>query len=193
MNNTLFKKINIYFKVNAETINAYFNSNDPAAIYKRQLSQEFEEYIMNYSLTIKRYSVVTYKLHCVDESDKEFAEPLVHAIRRHFSLKKAIVEEEFKKFKRRNWILLIFSFIVVLICQGLVPLIFGEEHRIHSAFSNALDVFSWVILWKPIERLIFYWNPFLKDISIFDKLTNASIIITVSTNVHVPETTEYAP
>jgi hypothetical protein len=56
-------------------------------------------------------------------------------------------------------------------------MLFNVEHRIHSAFSNALDVFSWVILWKPIEKLIFYWNPFLKEISIFDKLTNAPIII----------------
>jgi hypothetical protein len=175
--NTLFKKINIFFKVNEETIDRYFNANDPAPIYKRQLSQEFEEYIMNYSITIKRYSTVTYRLNCVAESDREFVEPLVHAIRRHFSLKKSIKEAEFKKFKRRNWTLLVASFVVVVAFQGLLPIIFNEEHRIHSAFSNALDVFSWVILWKPIERLIFYWNPFKKEISIFDKLTNAPIVI----------------
>jgi hypothetical protein len=34
------------------------------------------------------------------------------------------------------------------------------------------------VLWKPIDRLIFYWNPFLKDISIFDKLEKAEVIIT---------------
>ena len=177
--NTLFKKINIYFKVNEETIDRYFNANDPAPIYKRQLSQEFEEYIMNYSLTIKRYSAVTYKLNCITESDREFVEPLVHAIRRHFSLKKSIKEAEFKKFKKRNWVLLVFSFVVVVAFQGLMPVIFGEQHRIHSAFSNALDVFSWVIMWKPLEKLIFYWNPFLKEISIFDKLTNAPITVLV--------------
>jgi len=177
--NTLFKKINIFFKVNEETIDRYFNANDPAPIYKRQLSQEFEEYIMNYSITIKRYSSVTYRLNCVTESDREFVEPLVHAIRRHFSLKKSIREAEFKKFKRRNWILLVSSFVIVVAFQGLLPIIFKEEHRIHSAFSNALDVFSWVILWKPIERLIFYWNPFLKEISIYDKLTNAPIVILI--------------
>jgi hypothetical protein len=42
-------------------------------------------------------------------------------------------------------------------------------------FSNAIDVFSWVILWKPIERLIFYWNPFLKEISLFNKMANAEV------------------
>jgi hypothetical protein len=178
MSKSLFTKINIFLKVNEQTIDDFFNTNDPAPIYKRQLSPEFEEYIMNYALTIKRYSVVTYRLNCVKESDKELAEPLVHAIRRHFSLKKAIREAEFKKFKRRNWILLIFSLTVVMLFQGVVPMVFNVEHRIHSVVSNAIDVFSWVILWKPIEKLIFYWNPFLKEISILDKLTNAPIMIT---------------
>jgi len=177
MSNSLFKRINIFLKVNEQTIDGYFNVNDPAPIYKRQLSQEFEEYIMNYTPSIKRYSTVTYKLNCVNESDKEYIEPLVHAIRRHFSLKKSIKEAEFKKFKKRNWVLLVFSLIVVMFFQGVMPWIFNAEHRIHSAFSNAIDVFSWVILWKPIEKLIFYWNPFLKEISIFDKLINAPIII----------------
>jgi len=179
MSNALFKKINIFLKVSEQSIDGYFNSNDPAPIYKRQLSQEFEEYIRNYEPSIKRYTAVTYKLNCVSESDKEFVEPLVHAIRRHFSLKKSIKEAEFKKFKKRNWWLLIFSLLIVMFFQGVMPVIFGKEHRIHSAFSNALDVFSWVILWKPIEKLIFAWNPFLKEISIFDKLTNAPIIIVV--------------
>jgi hypothetical protein len=177
MSNALFKKINIFLKVNEQTIDSYFNSNDPAPIYKRQLSQEFEEYIIKYESSIKRYTSVTYKLYCVQESDKEFVDPLVHAIRRHFSLKKCIKEAEFKKFKRRNWILLIFSLAIVMFVQGVIPMIFQVEHRIHSAFSNAIDVFSWVILWKPIEKLIFYWNPFLKEICIFDKLTNAPITI----------------
>ncbi|OQP52703.1 hypothetical protein [Niastella populi] len=192
MSNPLFKKINIFLKVNEQTIDSYFNANDPAPIYKRQLSQEFEEYIMNYAPSIKRYSTVTYKLNCVNESDKEYLDPLVHAIRRHFSLKKSIREAEFKKFKKRNWVLLTFSLIVVMFFQGVMPLIFNVEHRIHSAFSNALDVFSWVILWKPIEKLIFYWNPFLKEISIFDKLINAPIIIVGEKKEVAPMEQEYA-
>ena len=192
MSNTLFKKINIFLKVNEQTIDGYFNANDPAPIYKRQLSQEFEEYIMNYSTSIKRYSSVTFKINCVNESDKAFIEPLVHAIRRHFSLKKSIKEDEFRKFKRRNWFFLVFSLVIVMFFQGVLPLILNVEHRIHSAFSNALDVFSWVILWKPIEKLIFYWNPFLKEISIFDKLINATIVMVGEKKDMKPELVEHA-
>lgn len=175
--NSLFKKINIFFKVNEQTINDYFNVNDPAPIYRRQLSQEFEEYIMNYAISIKRYSSVTYKFNCVNDSDNEFVEPLIHAIRRHFSLKKTIKEAEFKKFKRRNSKLLLVSLVIVMLFQGFIPALFGEEHGVHTVFVNALDVFSWVILWNILEKLIFFWNPFLKEISILDKLTNAPTFI----------------
>jgi hypothetical protein len=34
-----------------------------------------------------------------------------------------------------------------------------------------------VILWRPIDKLIFYWNPHLKDISLMDKLATAEVII----------------
>jgi hypothetical protein len=192
MSNPLFKKINIFLKVNEQTIDEYFNANDPAPVYKRQLSQEFEEYIMNYSTSIKRYSAVTYKINCVNESDAAYIDPLVHAIRRHFSLKKTIKEDEFKKFKRRNWLLLVFSLLIVMFFQGVLPLLFNVEHRIHSAFNNALDVFSWVILWKPIEKLIFYWNPFLKELSIFDKLINATIVMVGEKKEMKPEAVDYA-
>ena len=179
MNNLLLKKITIYITVDEDSIDSYFNPHDPSPLYKRQLSHDFDNYFMSSIVAIKRHTVLRYKLVCNNESDKQYIEPLVHAIRRHFSLKKSIKEAEFKKFKRRNRLLLVFSFIIVMIFQGLVPMIFATEHRIHSAFSNALDVFSWVILWKPIERLIFYYNPFLKEISILDKLTNAPIVMIV--------------
>ena len=67
-----------------------------------------------------------------------------------------------------------------MFCQGILPNLFGQDPRIHSMFSNAIDVFSWVVLWKPIERLIFYWNPFLKEILLLDKLQNAKVKIVES-------------
>jgi hypothetical protein len=37
-------------------------------------------------------------------------------------------------------------------------------------------VFSWVILWRPIDKLIFHWNPYLKEISLLHKMANATVI-----------------
>jgi len=177
MSQLVVKRITIYLTVDEETINTYFNTHDPAPLYKRQLSHRFEQYINSCIVAIKRYSVVRYRLVCTKESDKEYMEPLMHAIRRHFSMQKAIKEEEFYKFKRRSFKSLFISLAIVMFCQGVVPMLLNENHRVHSALSNALDVFSWVILWQPIDKLVFAWNPHLKEISIFDRLMSAEAVL----------------
>lgn len=177
MSEVLPKSVDIFLTVDPQTINGYFNAHDPAPIYKRQLSHALDIYINTCVEQAKRYTVIFYKLKCNSELDKQYAEPLMYAIRRHFRNKLEIREKEFRKFKRRTWGLLAVSLAIVMLCQGLVPLILNEEQHFHSGLSNSLDVFSWVILWRPIDKLIFYWNPHLKDICLLKKLATAEVIL----------------
>jgi hypothetical protein len=172
------RRINIFLSLDRDIFRGYFNLQDPSPVYKRQLSQEFEEYIMGTMRKAARSAVINYRISYSNELDKQYAEPLVFAIRRHFSEAKARAMVEFEKFKRRTYLLLVVSFSVVMICHWLLPLLLkGEEGVVHSGLSNSLDVFSWVILWKPIDRLIFYWNPFLKDIGVLEKLEKAETTV----------------
>jgi hypothetical protein len=168
------RRINIFLSLDRDIFNGYFNPQDPSPVYKRQLSQELEEYIMTFMRKTARSSVINYKISYTNERDIEYAEPLVYAIRRHFSEARARAMVEFEKFKRRTYLLLVVSLSVVMICHWLLPLLLkGEESVLHTGISNSLDVFSWVILWKPIDRLIFYWNPYLKEIAVLEKLEKA--------------------
>ena len=177
MSKSLSSNINIFISVDQESLNDYFNTHDPAPIYKRQLSHAFELYIMNSIVAIKRHSVLFYKVCSKSEDDKQYSEPLIYAIRRHFSEKKLVSEAQFEKFKRRSYLLLFFSLAAVMICQELLPLLLGGPHKMNSALSNSLDIFSWVILWRPIDQLIFCWNPHLKEISIMNRLATGEVIL----------------
>jgi hypothetical protein len=174
----LTEKINIFLTIDQSSISDHFNSNDPAPLYKRQLSHQFQHYIMTSIESAKRYSVFYYKITCKNEGDKQYAEAFVYAIRRHFSAKKLVKKEQFEKFKMRSYKLLFASLTVVMICHLLVPMILSGEEGFHSAIRNGLDIFSWVILWQPIDKLVFHWNPHLKEISIMRRLANAEVIIT---------------
>jgi hypothetical protein len=169
--------LNIFLTVDNNTINDYFNSHDPAPIYKRQLSHHLQDYIKGTTASAKRYSVIFYKFKCMSEVDKQYAQPLIYAIRRHYSLKQSSRMREFNRFKIRSWILLFVSVFVVLITHGLVPLLIDEENRFQSALLNSLDIFSWVLLWRPIDVLLFSWNPHLKDLCLLNKLATAELII----------------
>jgi hypothetical protein len=174
---SLSSNINIYISLDQQSLNDYFNPHDPSPLYKRQLSQAFELYILNSITSVKRYSMLGYRICTKSEEDKQYTEPLIYAIRRHFSEKKSAKQAQFEKFKRRSYLLLFFSLSVVMICQGFLPLLFRGVFRINSGLSNTLDVFSWVILWRPIDQLIFDWNPYLRDISIMNRLATGEVTL----------------
>ncbi|MEO6456368.1 MAG: hypothetical protein ABIN97_19985 [Ginsengibacter sp.] len=174
----LTDKINIFLTVNHLTIHEQFNPHDPAPIYKRQLSHQFEQYIMTSIESAKRNSVFNYRLTCKTESDKSYADPFIYAIKRHFATKKAIKVAAFEKFKRRSYKVLFGCLGIVMLFHGVVPIFLSNEQGIHSALMNGIDIFSWVILWQPIEKLVFFWNPHLKEISTINKLATAEVIIT---------------
>ena len=177
MSDSSTDKISIYLSVDTQTLKDYFNSHDPSPIYKRQLSHQLEQYIMNSASSAKRYSALFYKLKCGSEIDKQYAEPLMYAIRSHYTAKKIKRVKEFTRFKYRSWILLAISLIMVALFQGVVPLLLDEENKIHAAFLNSIEIFSWVLLWRPIDVLLFYWNPHLKDICLLNKLATSEVII----------------
>jgi hypothetical protein len=178
----LSERINIYLTVDTQMLASYFNIHDPAPIYMRKLSHHLEEYIINSVKPAKRYSPIFYKLKCTSKLDEQYTMPLMYAIRRHYSIKKAVRIKEFEKFKKRNWILLGISVAVVILCHVLVPMLLNPENTFHSGLGNSLDIFSWVLLWRPIDTLLFSWNPFLKDISLLNKLASSEAIIMADEN-----------
>jgi hypothetical protein len=177
MKNYLPKTINVYITLDQLVIQGYFNPHDPAPIYKRQLNHRFERYIMENVALFKRYDVIFYKFKYANEIDKQYAEPVMYAIRRHFSELKEHKIKSFNRYKRRNIMMLVVSTLIVTLFHILLPMVLTSEKGITSAVSNSLDVFSWVILWHPIDELVFNWNPHLAEINLLSKLATAELII----------------
>ena len=177
MNQSFPKKINIFISVDVQTINTYFNAHDPAPLYKRQLSHQFEQYIMNSVTAAKRFSIIFYKLKCSNAIERQYTQPLMYAIKRHFTEKKALREAEFRRYKKRSFILLGLSFLVIILCHGIFPLFLNTNSHFQTVILTGADIFSWVFIWRPIDALIFDWNPHLKDISILDKLATSEVMI----------------
>jgi hypothetical protein len=67
--------------------------------------------------------------------------------------------------------------VIVTVLQGFVPLIFDVQPGVHEGLINSLDIFAWVLLWHPIDELVFHWNFHLKQISLYNKLATAESII----------------
>jgi hypothetical protein len=175
MSKALSKRISIFLSVDRKTINNYFNPHDTSPLYKKQLRFDFEQYLEGLLANYKRYSRISYKVTCKKE-DEDLLKPFMHAVRRHFYVMEKQKTLEFKKFKRRNFRLLCMSMLAVMFFHGVLPMILTEAINIEPTILNTLDVFSWVILWKPIDRLIFDWNAYRKEISLMHKMAHAMVI-----------------
>lgn len=177
-------KVNIFISIDQQVIMTYFNTHDPAPLYKRQLSHQFEQYLLKSAEPVKRYSIIFYKLKCSNDIDRQLAEPLIYAIKRHFAAQTERRRLEFSKYKRKSFMLLAMSFMVLMFCHGALPLLVHPNTPVQTILLTSFDVFSWVMFWRPIDKLVFDWNPHLKDISLLNKLSTAEMMI-VNTNADV--------
>ncbi len=178
MKTILPEKIDIFLTVDAQAIEAHFNKNDPAPFYKRQLSHEFEEYINRIKSKARRFSSIEYKVTCPTQSDRQYTEPLIYAIKRHFAEVLISKQSEFERFKRRNYMVLFIGLTIILLSHLLLPLILEDNGGIESAILLGLDIFCWVMMWQPIDNLLFHWNKHLKEIVNIKKLTEAPVVYT---------------
>ena len=169
MNKTQSNGFSIFLTIDAHSIFKYYNPHDLAPLYNRQLSHEFVEYLQNSIAAAKPNSHISFKLICKKEPDERFVNPLLKSIRRHFEKKRSIKEYEFSKFKWTNCVLLASSLVLIFLLQAALP--FFVPHQ--NVFSNGFAFISWVILWKPIERLVFIQSSFKKDILLLKKMETA--------------------
>ncbi len=116
MRTTAARKISIYLKIDSNSINAYFNPHDPARLDKRQLGHDFQEYLNNSLAGAGRHTMIDFKVFCCDSGNMRFmVDPLIRTIRRHFQIRKMLKEAEFRKFKKKNYTLLMISILVVML------------------------------------------------------------------------------
>lgn len=175
MSKPVSKKIDVFLSISRSTVNEYFNPHDPAPVYKRQLRRDMIAYLSEAVNTYTRHTAIRYKISCTKD-DKDLVEPFMQAVRRHYATKEQVAIREFNKYKRRTFKLLFMSLAMVAICHTIPPLFISAD-GFGGTIMNSIDCFSWVILWKPIDRLIFDWNGHLKEISLYTKLTNAEMLI----------------
>ena len=175
------KGVNIFLALDKNTIQSYFNPHDTSPIYKRQLSLKFEQYLAQCVRSCKRYDPIFFKLNSSNKVDEQFAEPLMYAVRRHFTDKKQEEVRAFARFKKRNYLTILISMAIVALLNFLLPMFVRAEVAKETGMTHFLDVFSFVIFYHPLTELLFNWNPYLKRINLLNKLIKAEAILVGNT------------
>ncbi|MBC8051429.1 MAG: hypothetical protein H7Y13_00010 [Sphingobacteriaceae bacterium] len=177
MGKTASKTVNIFLALDKNVLNGYFNPHDIAPIYKRQLSVKFQNYVKQCIKSCRRHDAVIFKLNSKDKIDEQFAEPLMYAIRKHYTEKKQLEIKAFAKFKQRNYGTLAISLVIVSGLNFLLPVLMDKHTASKSGMAHFIDVFSFIIFYHPLTEILFNWNPHLKRINLLNKIIKAESIV----------------
>ena len=91
MKKSSIPKISIYLKIDSNSINNYFNPHDPARLDRRQLGQEFKNYLDTAVANAGRHTTIDFKVFCCETGSMRFmVDPLMRTIRRHFQIQKPL-------------------------------------------------------------------------------------------------------
>jgi hypothetical protein len=77
------------------------------------------------------------------------------AVRKYCDAHLTTVERESKRNNSRGWLMLAFSVVVVTFFVWLAQRISGSPHTALSIAAEGLSIAAWVLLWHPLEALVF--------------------------------------
>jgi len=155
--------------------------NSPGAVFrKRTLNSDTEEFIVEEAEGLSRSSIFKMIIH-LKISEEKYKEEIAPAIHRHFCYRKEQSQKIFKRTLNYGWR----NLMIAIVLLGVIYTIL--EISIHIAPNNGVVKFiresfvilGWVVVWRPMELLLYDWYPIKRDIKIFSKLEKCSIQIVI--------------
>jgi hypothetical protein len=165
-------------EIQGENIEMLFSSFDPSPISRRRLNSELVNYVLD-RIDPKDKNPVNIVISNFPEGNAILKKnELAQIIRRQ--IKKAInmANEDLRANFRLGLRTLLVALIILMTCLGLSTLFEYLPFRIfQSALIEGFVIIGWVILWHPIEILVFDWWPISEKKHKLERLAKGEIIV----------------
>jgi hypothetical protein len=159
--------------VKLSSIDQMFDNRDPAPFRERDLDPDLAEYLLDAGEDLfgaKRLRVVFW---VEKPCEREEVEDAVHA---HFE---AVIDRSRRTRRRRRRTGQVALALALLLVVGLISLARGVGHWIPgglgAGLGEGLVISGWVVMWRPVEILIYDWIPMHHDRKVAAKLLAAPI------------------
>lgn len=179
--------------VKVNHIDQLFDSRDPAPFRARDLDSNLDEYLRDASEDLAAhpgFRVVFW-----------FREPcppgeLEQAFRAHFEDALERIRRQRRRHRRAGQVSLLLGILLIIAMLSLAQLLLTLALALGSlgaALREGLVILMWVVLWRPVEVLIYDWIPVRHERKIVSRLLEAKIDIRVGEGPAVPLAPPAAP
>ena len=144
---------------------------------KHRLSDEAEDFLLEEAYKFPLSSAIQIKLYFPDMSP-DGADEIAETIHDHFAYLKQKAERKLSQTLKVGWInLLIGSAMLGLLV--LLVIFIGKQYP-ESGFSTTIQeiiiILGWVIIWRPVEALLYDWRPYKREANLYGRLSQSSVV-----------------
>lgn len=165
--------------VRVKSIQQLFDLRDPSPFNERDLDPGFVQFIRSSAEDLPTSLPLQIKVTIEDESGDSLPPQSVHkAIQTYFAQEALQKRRELKRHARKAPIYLLIGAAVLLFSITLARNLEAKESNTAlSILKEGLVIFGWVSLWKPMEFLLFDWNPIYDSMKLNRRLERAEVVI----------------
>lgn len=158
-----------------------FNPLDPSRTEERDLAPAVVDYLTQRTAEAPRRGRLVLRVQ-MPNADAQAQNAAQRAIRRHFERSALASRRELKRHFLTALRLVATGFLAALILSAVARAI-GEsaDSRFLQRVAVGLSVVVWVILWRPLETLIYDWRPIRRRCQINDRLEEIDIVSRAAT------------
>jgi hypothetical protein len=159
--------------VRIRSIEQMFDNRDPAPFRERDLDPDLSEYLVDAGEDLVGHD----QLRVVFWVDQPCPpEEVEHAFRAHFEGELARLRRARARHRRSGEIALLVAVVLVTLLVTLAEIVDSAiGGSLGSGLEEGLLILGWVLMWRPIEVLVYDWIPVRRQRKVLSKLLAARI------------------
>jgi hypothetical protein len=161
--------------VKLDSVAQLFDNRDPAPFRERDLDPALVEYLIDAAEDLAPHG----PFRLVFWSPNELrADDVSHAFHAHFEDELQRLRRGRRRQRRIGQVALLIAITLLVVLQTLAQLVARlSAGSIRDAVREGLVILSWVVLWRPVDVLIYEWLPIRRQRRLMRRLLDAPIDI----------------
>lgn len=156
--------------VRLNTVDQLFDNRDPAPFRERDLDPDLVEYLVAAAedlSSLGAFKVVFWIAQpCVPEEVQT-------GYRAHFEYELERVERRSRRQRRTGQVALVLGLVLLVALISVSELLAPASSRVIRVLREGLLILSWVVMWRPVEALIYDWLPIRRERKLMQRLHDA--------------------
>jgi hypothetical protein len=163
--------------VKLSTLDHMFDKRDPAPFRERDLDPDLAEYLLDAGEDLAHEERIRVVFWIEQPCSPGEVEQAVHA---HFEAEIGRIRRTRRRGRRSGQVSLLIAIVLVVGLFSLSQLVAGMvPGSLGTGLKEGLVISSWVVMWRPIEILIYDWIPIRHERKVATKLLEAPIEVRV--------------